>query len=193
MSDPLAPFRALADEGAFPFFWRPYTASVARGYVLRGGAYDQSLSPGKGALTIERESGQPLMHLTVNLRAPAGLEYILDEGEFHAKRYDDGDEEMRGTRLALLRVGLFVDARRTVSAGFVKQYADVWRFARCPHDEHGHRGFAVLCPSCRAGMREDYENERELIAVGKTIRALKKMPTEAPINLGLDPAPWRRS
>ncbi len=130
-------------------------------FILRGGLY----SPEVGALYIMTDNGEQECKVTVNM-----VSEVLDHDEFFTKV-----EEMTGiVGTALLRLGLFVRTDRVISSGYVKEYAQAWRFAPCGQPAHaGSYGYAVKCPTCRARWKDEFEKGVETTLARDAVERLK--------------------
>lgn len=106
------------------------------------GCYDT----GRPAITIDQASGLRALVLSVHLPDDP-----LGPGEFHVRLNVEGV----GAALvaAALRLGLFEDTGRRVAAGYVTEYAAVWRLAYASAE--GHRAIrAQLEQRFAAGLEK---------------------------------------
>jgi hypothetical protein len=139
-----------------------------RAFVLLGGQY----SSGHGAIQVYGDEG-PELKLTVNLSE------CDDVPELHEASFFARVEEVALHRIKLLRMGLFAAYGNFVSAGYVQEYAQRWRFARCDEPpsyvrEHmGHDLYAVQCDVCRARWEAEYEDEKTARRANDAVRRLK--------------------
>ena len=126
-------------------------------WVLRPGTYGN----GHGALAIYEEAevspdgfGTPWCKLTVNLQDEP--DDPMQHAGFDTFWVKLADFFLQETYDSFIASGLFerVDPPRIVGAGFVTEYAQLWRFARCSLIEHGPAGerYVVECTRCRAHL-----------------------------------------
>jgi len=104
-------------------------------FTLHSGVY----GTGNGALHVSDEHGSAECKLTVNM---IELQAQLAEDEFFVRV-----ETIRFSRApqALLDLGLFAKTTRVVTYADGSTYAEIWRFADCPHGD----GKAIACSRCR--------------------------------------------
>lgn len=131
--------------------------------ALEGGCY----SNGRGAVQVFA-NGEPYAVLSVNLP-----DREIPDDAFFAKKGSEHVDTDR-IRAAVLGLGIFESTGEHVSAGFVEDYAAIWRFRSC---SHGAR--AVLCPKCREKINAKFTAAIEKILAADAIKRLGGGRSEA--------------
>lgn len=90
---------------------------LSSGHVLRLGRYGN----GRGALEAICHDGIPECKVTVNM-----IDEDLGEGEFHV-RLETSHKMAPNVFDALIKDGIAEPTHKIISAGYVKEYAEVWR------------------------------------------------------------------
>jgi hypothetical protein len=122
-----------------------------------GGRY----SNGRGAVQVLLDGGEPYAALSVNLPDHE----IPDDAFFAKKGSDHADTEQ--IRAAVLGLGIFESTGEHVSAGYVEDYAAIWRFRSCTH---GAR--VVLCAKCRQKIDDKTNSAIEKILAADAVKRL---------------------
>lgn len=121
-----------------------FSATDGSSFILHGGQY----GTGNGALYVTCD-GSVECKLTANM---VEVQDQLADDEFfvccETIRFSAAPQ-------ALLDAGLFARTERVVDAGHASPYAEVWRFADCPHGD----GKAISCATCR-GLAEQSNLKR---------------------------------
>jgi hypothetical protein len=117
-----------------------FSAADGSKYTLHGGRY----GTGNGALYVTDSQGSVECNLTVNM---VDVQNQLASDEFFVRcetiRFSSAPQ-------ALLDAGFFARTGRVVDAGHASPYAEVWRFAECPHGD----GKAISCAMCRGTVAQ---------------------------------------
>lgn len=141
--------------------------------TLRPGLYPN----GRGAIQVEAD-GEPYCVLTVNVP-----EVPLADDELLVRTGAESHADVVAVRATVATSRFWTTDGLSVGAGYVSDYATVWKWRRCPGaasptlatTEGDHRaGHAALCPGCVRAVRERYKNEIERLLAADAERRLRR-------------------
>lgn len=164
-----------------PLYYAPSGERLQR-FLLGAGTHEN----GHGALWLIPVDGvSEGAAITINL-----VNERLNPDELHVRTSSLGQagalNRLGILEVVLVRDGAHGDQRAgAIGAGYVEDYARLWRWARCsgalncPRDvartNEGHAGekaLAVDCPECLARIRSTYEKTHERLLARDTIKRL---------------------
>jgi hypothetical protein len=133
------------------------------------GLYAGMYSNGRGAFRLVAGSGEPYDNLTVNL-----CEEECAEDEFFVRsRHEQWESDTKDVSRKLLSFGLFEQVGSPVSQGFVKLYAERWRFSKM---NHPHTEYRVQMPHIMAGLEAARKAQEEELLIRDAERRLSTRP-----------------
>lgn len=130
--------------------------------ALKSGLYDN----GRGAIQMMTDAGEPYAVLTVNLP-----DEELAANELFVRTGNGIRTDISVIRALVATSQLWTPTGRTVSSGYVEDYASVWRFARCA--AHKTANYRALCAECRAIIVQRYEADVEYLLASDAVKRLE--------------------